>query len=386
MADRSEVSSVAPAPVTVPQLALAPLAPAPQAGFAGGLLHYRPWQGTLAAPEHSGTMWFLAGQAGLLTLIAVLASWPMVRLILATVLVGSWGLVVRSRAWPITRVSMGVILRRKLFWGLYALAVLVFLGFFFGQYLMSWASSQFSEQSVRVGGLGRANPRVLVHFLSNYLKLNGSAEMFRNFISAESNTVMIVLVLAGSVLIGNDLRFGSLSFFLSKPISRWDYLVGKGLAVAVFLNLFTTLPAVALFIEYGLLETTDYFLEQSQLLVGILGYGLVLTISFTLLLLAMATWMRRTVPLIMTWTALFLFCRILANALVDGLKWDPRWRLIDVWNSAALLGNTMLGVDATRIYPPAQPEVHEAAIVLSGVCVACLIFLILRIRAVEIVK
>ena len=67
--------------------------------------------------------------------------------------------------------------------------------------------------------------------------------------------VMIVLALAGSILVGNDLRFGSLPFYLSKPLSRRHYLLGKAVAVGVFINLMTTLPALMLFIQYGLLDS-----------------------------------------------------------------------------------------------------------------------------------
>ena len=354
-------------------------------GFAGGLLHYRPWQGTLATPDGHGSLWFLAAQAGVLVLIWQSSSWPAAQLLLCVLFVGMWGLVTKARAWPITRVSLAMIFRRKLFWALYALSLIVFLGFFFGQYLMLWADSQFDSQDIRVSGI-RANPKWLLGFLRDFLQLNGSASTFRNFMNAEANTVMIVLVLAGSVLIGNDLRFGSLTFFLAKPISTWDYLLGKGLAVAVFVNLFTTIPAVVLFVQYGLLDSWDYFFDSAHLLAGILAYGMVLTVTFTLLLLALATWLRRTVPLIMTWMALFSFCSILSRVLVNGLHWHPRWRLIDVWNSTSILGNNFLPVKAGKIPPLPQPSVSEAALVLSGVCLCCLIFLILRIRAVEIVK
>ncbi len=279
-----------------------------------------------------------------------------------------------------------MIFRRKLFWAMYALAVMVFLLFFFGQYLMAWAASQIDEQTVRVGGLGRANPKWLIDFFSNFLKLNGSAITFRNFFWYEGYTVMVVLALAGSILIGNDLRFGSLTFYLAKPVSRWDYLLGKALAIAVFVHLMTTLPAIALFVQYGLLESWDYFFDDGHLLVGILGYGLVLTVSMTIILLATATWLRRTVPLIMTWTTLFFFCRQLSNALVDGLQFDPRWRLLDLWNDTYLIGNACLGVKAADIRPYAQPSWEESALVLTAVCLFCVGYLIQRIRAVEIVK
>jgi ABC-type transport system involved in multi-copper enzyme maturation permease subunit len=197
---------------------------------------------------------------------------------------------------------------------------------------------------------------------------------------------MIVLAFAGAVLVGNDFRFGSLPFYLSKPISRWDYLLGKGLAVAVFINLFTTVPAVALWVEYGLLEDWDYFVRNAHLLVGILGYGMVLSVSLTAILLATATWLRRTIPLIMTWTILFFFCRQLAGALVNGLHLSPRWRLIDLWNSTYLVGNVLLSVPPARIRPSPQPAVDEVVGVLLAVTAACITYLVARLRAVEIVQ
>jgi ABC-type transport system involved in multi-copper enzyme maturation permease subunit len=350
------------------------------------LLHYRAWRGELRRSDLLPTLGFVAVQCLLFFGAVTLEATPAVRLVLAALFIGLWAFVVRLRAWPIARVSMLMLFRRKLFWALYALALMVFMVFFFGQYLMSWATTQLGEADVRLAGVARANPRFLVQLFSDALKMNGSPETFRNFIAAEVNTVMIVLVLAGSVLVGNDLRFRSLPFFLSKPISRWDYLLGKGLAVAAFLNLFTTVPAVVLWVQYGMLESWDYFFDEARLLVGILGFGLVLTASCTLILLTMATWLQRTVPLIMTWTALFAFCRILSTAMVQGMGFDPRWRLIDVWNSASLIGSNMLHVAKDRIYPQPQPSVAEAALVLTGVCVLCLTYLILRVRAVEVVR
>jgi ABC-type transport system involved in multi-copper enzyme maturation permease subunit len=293
-----------------------------------------------------------------------------------------------ASVWPIARSSLQMIFRRRLFWGLYALGMLIFLLFFFGQYLFAWAETQTSEESVRIGNFGRANPADLVRILRESLKLNGSAETYRNFINYQGHIVMIVLALAGAILIGNDLRFGTLPFYLSKPISRWHYLLGKALAVAVFINLMTTIPAEALFIQYGVLESWDYFRTSARLFFGILGYGAVQTVSLCLILLATATWLRKTVPLVMTWTTLFFFCRLLANALVDGLHFDPRWRLIDLWNDTGLIGSACLGFNQlpTEQLPTNQPAWTLAALVLVGVNAACLTYLVARLRAVEIVR
>src|SRR5438552_4654286 len=61
------------------------------------LLHYRPWRGQFYGPAWS--------------------------------------------AWPIARIALVMIFRRKIFWVLYALALTMFLLFFFGQYMLAWAET-----------------------------------------------------------------------------------------------------------------------------------------------------------------------------------------------------------------------------------------------------
>jgi hypothetical protein len=268
---------------------------------------------------------------------------------------------------------------------MYALGLFIFLLFFFGQYLLAWAETQTGEENVRVGSFGQANPQQLIGILRGLLRLNGTGETYGIFFNYQGWIVMIVLALAGAVLVGNDLRFGSLPFYLSKPLSRWHYLLGKGLAVAVFINLMTTLPAVVLFVQYGLLDSWDYFIDSAPLLFGILGYGLILTVTLSLMLLATASWLQRTVPMIMAWTVLFLFCRLVSRALVDGLQYSPSWRLLDLWNCTYVVGHACLGIDLQASRIAAHPPWYEAALVLAGVCAACLAYLVLRIRAVEVV-
>jgi ABC-type transport system involved in multi-copper enzyme maturation permease subunit len=289
--------------------------------------------------------------------------------------------------WPIARTALWMIFRRRLFWVLYAFGLLIFLMFFFGQYLLAWAVSQLGEETVRIG-IVRAEPQRLVDLLRRVLRLDGSAHTYRNFFWYQGYMVMIVLAFTGSVLVGNDFHFGSLPFYLAKPLGRWHYLMGKFLAVAVFVNLMTTLPALILFVQYGLIDPDavrpfSYFLDSGWLLLGILGYGLLLTVCLSVLLVATATWLRRTVPMIMTWTTVFFFFRLLTITLVDGFHYDPRLRLIDLWNDTYLVGNFCLGNEAIRT---TQPPVYQAGLVLGALTLLCLTYLNQRIRAVEIVR
>jgi hypothetical protein len=303
------------------------------------LLHYRPWRGSFRSPGHS--------------------------------------------VWPIARLSLVMMFRRKMFWGLYALALVIFCLFFFGQYMLFWAESQLGQSNVNILGK-QVPPTELVIKLRFALKLNGTGETYRNFFWYQGYMVMIVLALAGAILVGNDVRHGSLPFYLSKPLAPRHYLLGKCLAVAVFINLMTTLPATGLFVQYGLLDTYDYFKDQGHLLLGILGYGLMLSAFLSLVLVAAAVALKRTVPLIMAWTTCFFFFRQLAIALVDRLYYDPRWKLLDLWNDLYLVGNSLLRVDYRSL--GRQPRLSEAVLVLVVVSLLCLIYLVRRIRGVEVVS
>jgi ABC-type transport system involved in multi-copper enzyme maturation permease subunit len=287
--------------------------------------------------------------------------------------------------WPIARISLGMIFRRKLFWFVYALGLCIFLLFFFGQYLLAYIETQAAESNVSILGF-RDNPQNLIRFLRGILKLDGSADTYANFFWYQGYIVMVVLAMAGSILVGNDFHFGSLPFFLSKPLSRWHYLLGKALAVAVFINLMTTAPALVLFIQYGFLDSWSYYWDSRHLLAGILGYGMALTVSLSLLLVATSSWLRRTVPLIMVWTIVLFFFRLMSRVLVDGLHYDARWRLIDLWNSLYLVGCRCLGMDHEQVRPRPQPVWYEAVLVLGVACLVCVSYLNLRTRAVEIVK
>jgi hypothetical protein len=268
--------------------------------------------------------------------------------------------------------------------------------FFFGAYLLAWAESQLSISAQQ---LGRDPSRMMRGIRQALRILNGSQDTFQYFYAYQGGIVVVTLSLVGSVLVGNDFTFRSLGFYLSKPISRWQYILGKCLAVMLVVQMMTTLPALVLYGQHAFDDWTyftnvDYFYDTDSgkgpagipLLLAVIGYGTLLSVFLSVLLVATATWMRRTMPLILVWMSLFFFLRLLANILVDGLKYSARFRLLDLWNSLTMLGQACLDFYHDDIGPKPQPEFWEAGLVLTGVCVICLIYLNRRTRGVEIVS
>jgi ABC-2 type transport system permease protein len=283
------------------------------------------------------------------------------------------------------RSSLRLLFRRKIFWALYALALMIFFFFFYGQYLVVWIQLQTANQTVTFGAMP-VRVGELTKFLDK-LNLNGSPHTFGNFIWFEGYITMIVLALAGAVLVGNDFQHGSLPFYLSKPIGRRHYVLGKMLGIGAFINLLTTIPALLLFIQAGLLyDWQSYYTDNFLLLLGILAYGLLLTVVLSLLLVATAVWVRRTVPLIMIWSGLFVLCRTVAGFLVEAQNFSPLWRLIDLWNDLYLIGLWLMRADIDPAKLGQNPQPWQAALVVGGLCAICLLYLRKRIQAIEIVS
>src|SRR6266705_1298243 len=73
-------------------------------------------------------------------------------------------------------------------------------------------------------------------------------ETFRQFLDQQHIFVFFVTVYVGAGLIANDRRANALQIYLSKPLSRSEYVFGKLAVLLVFLLLVTWVPAVVLLI------------------------------------------------------------------------------------------------------------------------------------------
>ena len=221
---------------------------------------------------------------------------------------------------PMVRIALRLIFRRWVFWILIGLGLLNFLFNFAFIYMKAVLSAQ-NEQIAR--------------FLDAY-RVTGTGEAYLDFMVAQASITALLLAFAGSTLIGSDYQHGGLVFYLSRRIDRRHYVVGKLLAVMTIVTLITTLPALILFAQYGLMSSSwTYFREQYRIVLGILGYGAVLAVMQSFLLFAVAACLPRTVPLVMTWLGLFVLLKALAEALRQ-INGNRNWRLIALWDDMRL--------------------------------------------------
>jgi ABC-2 type transport system permease protein len=119
-------------------------------------------------------------------------------------------------------------------------------------------------------------------------------------------------------------------------------------------------------------------------------YGLAIALVLGVLVVTLASAVRRTAPLVMIWIALLAICPVMGNLFVDRLGYSANWRLIDLWNDLYVFGSWCLNISPVptvgqRGFVRRQPGLMPTLIVLGSVMVFCLVYLHRKIRAVEVV-
>lgn len=277
--------------------------------------------------------------------------------------------------WPIARTGLGLVLRRRLFWVFLVLALANFLFFSAMVYFLAELKAEFLKR-------GRSLPPFVESFV-----FTGNGRSYRDFVFSQNVVVMLFLALAGSVLVGNDLRARTLTFYLAKPIGRLQYFLGKLTAAAALAALITLVPALLLYLEYGVFtESLDYFRSSTNILGAILAYGALVSVSSSVLLLGIAAGLERPVAIVSAWAALFLFLPVLANLLrsvtetLHGEAW--LWGLLDFWSLLGWLSSSLFGL-ADEVHPERVPWALGA--LALWVLAAAVVFW-RRVRAVEVVR
>ena len=137
-----------------------------------------------------------------------------------------------------------------------------------------------------------------------------------------------------------------------------------------------------LYVEYGLLSSSlDYFRENPRILLGILGYGAIMSVTASLVLAAIASWVPRTVPLVMTWAGVFVMLPAVGAALW-GITQNKRCMVVSLWSDLFYLGSWCFGA----IDKDDGPLIPWAVWIVPAVCLICLGLFLHRVRAVEVVR
>ena len=135
-----------------------------------------------------------------------------------------------------------------------------------------------------------------------FLKIDGN--FFMVVLQAQGSLAGLLTAFVGPSLIAPDLTNGALPLYLSRPISRTEYILGKAMVLGSLIASITLIPTLLMFVVQSSVAGYSWFSNNLFLANGILWTNLLMMALFILLGLAMSAWVR--------W-------RIVAGAMVLGV-------------------------------------------------------------------
>lgn len=207
-----------------------------------------------------------------------------------------------------------------------------------------------------------------------------TAETFREFLTQQRVFVFFITIFVGSGLIANDRRANALQIYLSKPLTRIEYIAGKLATLMIFLIGVTWLPGMLLLLLQTLFAGSFAFLRANLFLlpaITLFSAIVVLLSSFSMLALSSLSKSRRFVAVM--YAGLLFFTAAMYQALRN-ITGSRAWAVVSP-------GDVLDVFSAVIFRSRGTPPVPLYAAVLFAVVLLGVAVLVLerRVRGVEVV-
>ena len=205
-------------------------------------------------------------------------------------------------------------------------------------------------------------------------------EMFRQFLEQQEVFLFFITVYAGAGLIASDRRANALQIYLSKPITRVEYVFGKLAILTTWLLAVTWVPAIVLLIvQIAFAGNFDFFTANIYLFPAITVFAFLQTITIATVMLALSSLSKSPRYVGILYAALVFFSQALFGVLrfVTG---DTSLSWISVLYDLNQVGDAIFRLPLR--YDTPWP-VSLAVLVVLVACAA--LVLERRVRGVEVV-
>ncbi|MDO8680935.1 MAG: ABC transporter permease subunit [Acidobacteriota bacterium] len=224
---------------------------------------------------------------------------------------------------------------------------------------------------------------VQIYVASNFQQasfLAPKGETFREFLDQQGAFVFFVTIYVGAGLIANDRRANALQLYLSKPMTRAEYIAGKLAILFLFLVTVTFLPAMTLLLTQAIFAGSFTFVRNNLYLlpaITLFSLAQVLVASTTMLALSSMSKSSRFVAVM--YAGLFFFTTALFNA-IRGITGKSSFAWLSPGAALEQLGDVIF-----RLEPRYQLSPALAGLTVLVLIAGSLFILDRRVRGVEIV-
>lgn len=210
--------------------------------------------------------------------------------------------------------------------------------------------------------------------------LTPDAAMFRQYLEQQQIFMFFITVYAGAGLIAADRRANALQIYLSKPLTRFEYIFGK-LAILMMCLLFVTwLPAVLLLlIQIMFSGSFKFFFDNLFLFPAITVFSFIQVVAVASAMLALSSLSRSSRYVGVLYAGLIFFSQAIYGILF-GITRDSRFAWISVASDLAQIGDAIF-----RVRLRFNMSLPVAILVIVGLVIASAFILEKRVRGVEVV-
>ncbi len=207
-----------------------------------------------------------------------------------------------------------------------------------------------------------------------------TAATFREFLGQQGIFVFFITVYAGAGLIANDRRANALQIYLSKPLTRAEYVFGKLAILMAFLLLVTWVPAIVLLAIQVLFSGSLTFLAANMYLVpAVTAYAALEATTIAAAMLALSSLSNSSRFVAILYAVLVFFTRAIVAVLGTVMPGTPlSWMSYQA--NLAQVGDAIF-----RLPPRGDTPWGISLLMIVGLIVVSGLVLERRVRAVEVV-
>ncbi len=204
-------------------------------------------------------------------------------------------------------------------------------------------------------------------------------QTFRDFLSRQQFFVFIITIVLGG-LIADDRRANALQLYLSKPLTRVEYIVGKATPLLILILGVTLVPALLLLLLQIVFSGSFSFLTNNLfVLPAITLASLVRALLSTFMILALSSLSKSRRFVAIMYAGLIFFTSSMHQVL-RSITGSQAWAAISPGNMVDVFTDWVF-----RVRAPQPVPVYAAVLVIVGLIAASLWVLERRVRPVEIV-
>jgi ABC-2 type transport system permease protein len=224
------------------------------------------------------------------------------------------------------------------------------------------------------------------------------SEFFQFFMLYQGGCAFFLTLLIGPQLVSRDMTNNALPLYLSRPFSRAEYVLGKMSVLLILLSLITWIPILLVFLFQSYLEGWSWFTQNLRMAGAIFVGSWIWILLLALMSLAISSWVKWRIAASAALIGVFFIPAAFAGAINEIFM--TRWgNLISLPNIIKSVWEGLFGtwvehagrvrgfVNGRRVFLDLfQPPLWSSWLVLATICAFCLLLLVRKVRAYEVVS